>query len=138
MIKIKKIRNNGFTLVELMVTVMIVGVLSSFALPAYNDYTKKARWAEARASLIQASMNMEREFSTNNIYSGASAGVTFQKNSESKSYVLSFKDLEDHSFTVVATPVRTDDEECGTFSLTQASEKGASGSLGAAKCWGIN
>lgn len=137
MIKIKKEKNKGFTLVELMVTVMIVAVLASFALPAFNDYTKKARWAEARAALIQASMNMEREFSTNNIYSGASAGVTFQSQSDSKSYTLSFKDLEDHSFTIIATPARAD-SECGTFSLTQASEKGSSGSLESAKCWGIN
>lgn len=135
--KIIKNKNKGFTLVELMVTVMIVGLLASFALPTYRDYTKKARWAEARAALIQASMNMEREFSTNNIYSGATVGVTFPEKSESKNFTLSFEELEEHSFKIIATP-SVEDSECNVFSITQASEKGASGSLSTEKCWGIN
>lgn len=137
MIKLKNKNNKGFTLVELMVTVMIVGILAAFALPTFKDYTKKARWAEARAALIQASMNMEREFSTNNIYSGATVGVTIPQKSDSKNYTLSFEELEDHSFTIIATP-SVPDPECNVFSITQASEKGASGTLSDEKCWGIN
>lgn len=60
-------------------------------------------------------MNMELEFSTNKYFGSGSGNIPKIQN-QKVTYFL-FKDLE-HSFIVVATPVRTDDEECGTFSLT--------------------
>jgi len=40
------IKRKGFTLIELMIVVAIIGILSSLALPAYSNYTKKAKFAE--------------------------------------------------------------------------------------------
>ena len=44
-------RNQGFTLIELMIVVAIIGILAAIALPAYQDYTAKARGSNAVASL---------------------------------------------------------------------------------------
>ena len=61
-------KQRGFTLIELMITVAIVGVLASIALPAYQDSVAKSRRAEVRAILMEASQWMERFYSENYRY----------------------------------------------------------------------
>ena len=50
-----KLLNNGFTLVELMVIVIIIGILSAIAIPSYRTYTEKANLADASTILTNAS-----------------------------------------------------------------------------------
>lgn len=59
----------GFTLIELMVTVAIVGILASIALPSYSSYVARARRADARTQLTQAAQFMQRFYSANDSYS---------------------------------------------------------------------
>ena len=63
-------RNNGFTLVELMVTVAILAVLSAVAIPMYSNYINRAKQADAIIGLKAAQMAQEQYFSENNAYSG--------------------------------------------------------------------
>jgi type IV pilus assembly protein PilE len=59
----------GFTLIELMITVAIVGILAAVALPSYNEYIRRGKRAEARAEVLRADGWMERYFTENNRYS---------------------------------------------------------------------
>lgn len=61
-------KSTGFTLIELMVTVAIVGILAAVALPAYNQYIARGKRAEARAAILQAEGWLERFNTENNAY----------------------------------------------------------------------
>ncbi|KOR30308.1 hypothetical protein TI04_06390, partial [Achromatium sp. WMS2] len=61
----------GFTLIELMIALVIVSVLASFAYPTYMLSVRKSRRADAEGVLVQAAYFMERYYSTNNAYTGA-------------------------------------------------------------------
>ena len=136
----KKNIQKGVTLVELMITVAVVGILASVALPSYTDYIRKSKRAEARTALMQASMNMERYFSSNNIYSGATAGTVFPSTSASSNYSLALSNLTDQTYTLTATPLKSQTSDpCGNLVLNHAGQKTvASATLASDVCWGIN
>ena len=66
MITAPKVR--GFTLIELMITVAIVGILAAVAYPSYIAYIAKGRMAECRGGLFQSMQQQERYFSQYNAY----------------------------------------------------------------------
>lgn len=61
----------GFTLMELMVTVAIVGILASVAMPIYTDYVIRGRIPRATGTLAELRLKMEQHFQDNRSYSGA-------------------------------------------------------------------
>lgn len=133
-------KQKGFTLVELMITVLIVGILASFAIPSYREYIRKSKRAEARTALMQASMNMERYFSSNNIYSGATVGTVIPAYSESKNYSINFDDLQDQTYILIATPLDGQaNDPCGQLIINHAGQKSVTNAtLNSDVCWGIN
>lgn len=64
----KHIRKNGFTLIELMVAVAIVGILSAIAIPSYQESMRKSRRADAESVMLSIANSMERYFTQNNTY----------------------------------------------------------------------
>ncbi len=71
--KIAKAVQKGFTLVELMIVVAIIGILASIAVPAYTDYVKAGKAAEATATLADLRIKMEQCFQDNRTYVGCNA-----------------------------------------------------------------
>jgi type IV pilus assembly protein PilE len=65
--------NNGFTLVELLVVVAIIGILAAVGFPAYNDYTTRGKIAEATSALSDGRIKMEQFFLDNRFYTGGPA-----------------------------------------------------------------
>ena len=73
--KINKSRGLGFTLIELMIVVVIVGVLASIALPAFNEYLLRGKRAEGRAILMDAASKMEKHYGDCYAFGNAIAAV---------------------------------------------------------------
>jgi type IV pilus assembly protein PilE len=72
-------QQRGFTIIELMIAVAIIAILAAVALPAYNDYTQRAKLTEAFTALSDFRVRMEQFYQDNRLYTGAGldgCGVT--------------------------------------------------------------
>jgi len=65
----KQLKHKGFTLIELMIVVAIVGILVAVAIPSYNAYTQKVRRHDAREGLLRVAENQEKFYLINGGYS---------------------------------------------------------------------
>lgn len=141
----KRAPQTGFTLIELMIVVAIIGILMAVALPSYRAYIERGDRASARAALMEAQQFMERFYATNDRYDQDKAGSAvalparlLSVPADSPKYTLSLNTttnpLTVNSYQLEAAPIGTV-SKCATLTLTNTGVKGMTGSGTVADCW---
>ncbi len=138
----------GFTLIEILIAVVILGILASVAIPSYLENVKRGRRADARAKLMQDVQYMESFLSINSRYdidtTGAAVTVPY---AVSPTYATGSAIDYNISFSPAATPTtytlqavprpggKMATDGCGTLSINNFGARAVSGALSVDECW---
>ncbi len=140
--------NRGVTLVELLIVIVIIGILSSIAVPTYRSYVLRSQRTEATATLLRVQAAEEKFFAQNNIYAAdltaaPPAGLGIPAVTASGYYDLRAELLEEGSgYRIVASPRagggQRDDDKCREFTVDHNGLKSAKDNDGrdnSRECW---
>lgn len=130
-------RANGFTLVELIIAVAIVGILATIALPSYKSYVLRSRRTEAMTELTKAQAVIERCYAANFTYIASLCPAAPSPTPQGFYTMTSVSSATTYTFTATALGSQTADTLCATMSIDQASQKLAADIGGTAQpsCW---
>ncbi|MEB0044619.1 MULTISPECIES: type IV pilin protein [unclassified Pseudomonas] len=128
--------NRGFTLIEMMIVVAIIGIVVTITYPSLTEYVKKGRRADIVGLLSDQAQILERFYSKNNVYTnvtGLSAG---------NDYYTITPTITDQTFLVTAVRkagTSMSNDKCGDFTITNTGVRGmlnATAGLVTKDCWG--
>jgi len=147
----------GFTLIELMMVIVVLGIIAAIALPSYQEQVRRGKRTEGKSALLKAAQMEERFFTTNNTYSDAATFPTLfglaasatvyssdgsgPNNNTNSPYTITLQagatGSLGSSFEVRAVPNGAfTDSKCGTLSITNTGLKSViSGTGSVADCW---
>lgn len=127
--KQKQTRQLGFTLIELLIVMVIVGILTVFALPAYQSYVARSRVKSAQADLAALSLSMENAYQRTLTYTSVASGAVTTTaavasavnnvwNPSQSAYFTYSMTVSATSYTLVATGISTTTNSGCTIQLT--------------------
>ncbi|MEJ6656265.1 MAG: type IV pilin protein [Pseudomonas sp.] len=125
----------GFTLIEVMIVVVIIGILAAIALPSYQEYVRQTRRAEVSALLLENAQLLERHYTRNGSYdSGAVNGLLNQSPASGAAVFSIVPTLTPESFVLTATAITggiMDGDACAIYTLNQVGQRAPADT----KCW---
>lgn len=119
--------SQGFTLIEVMIVVAIVGILSSIAYPSYTEYVRRSHRSDARAGLLQAQQWLERVATATGSYPAETAFPNTLKTVSNGRYDISYAPSNPlGTYTLKATPKGAQSgDKCGIYTLSHDGQQGA-------------
>jgi type IV pilus assembly protein PilE len=138
------IKRRGFSLIELMIAVAIVGILAAIAVPSYMSYTRAANRTDATRTMTIDAQALERCYSQYFNYASPSCSIQPGTANSAQGYysVTIAVPAGGTSYTITATPAaypQINDSTCATFTLNSGGQQAASAvdnSNTTATCWG--
>lgn len=139
-------RPAGFTLIELMIVVAIIGILASIAYPAYQEYVTRAKRADGKAGLLNLQLAQEKyrancpqyadgiHATTFTCVAGGAHNLVGSTDSPDGKYTLTITAGSATSYTITATPTFTD-AKCNVLGINQAGTQTVTGTDSVANCW---
>ena len=142
-------RDSGFTLIELMVTIVIATMLIVIAIPSYTSQMRKSKRTDAKTALLDLAGREERYMATNSAYTadpvalGYGAGATFPVTLPNNDYTINVTNLgtadntatpptpASYALTATAINAQNKDTACATFSLNSQGQQTATST----SCW---
>ena len=140
-------RQRGFTLIEIMIAVAIVGILAAVALPSYRTHVDRARRADARTQLLQAAQFMQRFYAANDQFLNDRGGngisdkmpANLKKSPADGPQVYALAiNATTSAYTLTMAPLTGSPlagDVCGSFTLTSTGARGVTGSKPRDECW---
>jgi type IV pilus assembly protein PilE len=151
----------GFTLMELLAALTILGILAAIAIPNYTAYVNRGKRAAAKVDLMAAAAQLERNYTTNGCYNfttvaecraqaGTAPALTATSPTEGRAHHAITVDYSasatGQAFTLSATPCGTagtcpagseayTDADCGTLTMAHTGLRTSSGSAPLETCW---
>jgi type IV pilus assembly protein PilE len=133
----------GFTLFELLVVLVLVGVIAAFAMPAYRRHVVRVNRSEAMTLLLQLQSAEEAHYLRHDAYTTSveaapPAGLGLSANSVSNKYAVAVALATDgQSYIATASPVgsQSEDLECLAFSIDARGRRAVTGTADVQRCW---
>lgn len=128
-----KMVQKGFTLIELLIIVAIIGILAKIALPAYGDYVKKGKAAEATSTLADLRVKMEQYYQDKRTYAGGPCAPT----TGAKYFTYSCNGTDAaSSYTITAAGVAGENMGNFSYSVNESNTKSSTfDGAGPFACW---
>ncbi len=134
-------KQRGLTLIELLTTMVVIGLLASIAVPGYRQVMLRAGRSEAKVELLQTASALERCYSRYNAFNSPQCAgqVSLPRLTESGRYQIVAANLDDGDYRLRALPQggQAEDGECRTLTYDSAGHKGVAdgAAQSAAFCW---
>jgi len=130
----------GFSLLEILITLVIISILTSLCFPLYSQHVAEERRLEAKMTLEKLAAALERYYIAHNTYQGASLEqLGFSTMIAKNNYQVVITSLTENSFTLAATPLAEQAEQdilCKTLVFNAVGGKSITGKGQISDCWG--